>query len=591
MQIQVGKQYADNKLYRGIKHVDGYPLTSEDLHEISDTIYKKQSYLMNNIIGYGLLNPLKLVRDAAGGIKLEEPAVLLIDGDISLVHSDKDSLVPIDLINKSSYPSSLVAILGWYQHIDTSTKFKNYGGVLNSDELENDLLKLGVQLSSRYQFRWIPIIVDQSMIESGTLNISIENRDKNGDLVSGTSNITATERVGDAYVAPKPSSMDYAISDLYIIPMCKYNYNNSTISNLTSVLPVAPKGTAGFINSEVQPVGEFSNGTVWYNPITGKFKIYVKESGGFIDRNSTMAFMRYRSHYTVLADNENSRISIPINISELAEGDLFRVMYGGLVLTPDLHYTVDYALNNITLIDFPITKDEIIVFDVTKLVEANDITNVTAKFNSHMIETSTSEKASHVKLSDTIDTTLDASKGVAITPKALTNIIDMLNNNIEPWSVGDVLIGKTEEGKLYSAMIDHVTSEIVDGETITEYPLFSFKSKHRGTILIDLDAKYGNYAYEDGIEDETIYCVIGFGVYVNGELRERELGGVSIYSQYSERKLSWSITVNPGDVVDIKADACIESTGTTNIVAAISNLALYANTDFPYKYYSDDLTY
>ena len=593
--MKIGPQYADNKLYRGIKHVDGYPLTSGDLHEFSDTIYSKQSYLMNNIIGYGLLNTVTPSYEPSSGISLEEPAVVLIDGDISLIHSEGNPLLSVNTIRAESYPNSVVAILGWYQHIDFTTVFRSYGGVLNS-ALTNDLVKMGVELSTRYQFRWMPVILNQADLESGNISLSIENRDKNGNVINGLrSTITSSSKVGDTYVVDMnsiPSHMkSYAKSGIYIVPIMKYEYNNSNIDNLTSVLPVAPKGTAGFISSDTMPTGDHSNGTVWYNPISGRFMIYVKEAGGFIDRNSTMALMKYRSMYEVIYDNDEPEILIPINIPEMSIGDMLQVVYGGLLLTPELHYRVDYDNNQIVLLEFPISKGEIIVFEVTKVVEANDITNVSAKFNSHMIELATASTPAHVKLSDDIDDTLDASKGVAATPKALSYL---QNTAIAPWNIDDpVLIGSTGDREMSITISKDDIADVYNYNTLIE-----FRAKHQGDIIVE----YSPYIE---VEGEAVLSSLYIDVEFVVSVEKADGTPKELLNQYMNPSIGtdelivpvpkqrFPLTLEKGDIVRIRVISKLMSDpdNDSSRILGISNVNLYANYDTPYRYFSEDLSY
>lgn len=366
----IGKQYSDNKLYRGVRHYDRLPLSSEDLHETSDTLYKKNAYIMNNIIGYGILNSPRLSISSTG-IRMQEPAVLLIDGDISLVQSDDNvDLISINEISTAGYSSGSICIVGWYQQITASSTMRNYGGVNNSI-LVNDLQRepLDIQISTRYQFRWVPILLDQSNISSDNISFSLVNRDATGSITSGSTTISSINKIGSVFIAKKPANMDYAVSDLYIIPMIKYSYSNGAVTGSSMYLPAKPKGTTGFVSSSTEPIGEFTDGTVWYNPTSKEFQTYVTGTG-FVASTHKMGILQYQSVYVFTTNfNTTQDITIPIGISELQEGDILRVIYEGLTLILGEHYTIDYTNRTITLLGFTARMSEKVTFTAIKVVE------------------------------------------------------------------------------------------------------------------------------------------------------------------------------------------------------------------------------
>lgn len=430
----IGNQYSDNKVYRGIRHYDHLPLTSGDIHEYADTLYMKNAYIMNNIIGYGTLNT-PTVTISRAGIRLNEPAVLLIDGDVSLIQSDDDTpIISRDIIELASHSSGVICVVGWYQSLTVSSTLRNYGGVANS-VLPNDLLneELDMQISTRYQFRWAPILLSSDDLTSDSITFDLLARDESGELLGGNYSITSTSKFGNAFIAPRPAEMEYALSDLYIVPVLKYSYD-STSTNITaasSYLPITPKGSSGFISSETEPVGEYVEGTTWYNPITREFKTYVKGTG-FVSNSSTMGFLQYQSVYSVPSSITTPQdIEIPINISELESGDILQVIYEGLTLVAGENYIVDYNTHKIKLLNFTVADGDLITFTATKIVEANDITNITATFVSHMASIGSDTREAHVKLSDAIDSTSDVTGGVAATPKAVYEsklVVDSTNN-------------------------------------------------------------------------------------------------------------------------------------------------------------------
>lgn len=427
----IGSQYSDNKMYRGIKHFDKMPLTSEDIHEYSDTSYMKNAYIMNNLLGYGTLNTPNIIISPEG-LSLSEPSVVMIDGDIALVQSDKNvPFISKDEIEELYSTEGIVCILGWYQYISAGSTMRNYGGVNNSI-LENDLLneKFNLQISARYQFRWLPVVVDKSNFLSDEVHIYVRSRDIDGNIIEGQRHGFRTiEKKGNVHVFSSVT-IDYAESDLYLIPIAEYNYDISS-DTVTSARSL-DKLRAGypFIVSELEPTGILPDGTTWYNPITREFKTYVEESGGFVASASKMAFLQYQSVYTIDENIETPQdIVVPVNISELAENDILQVVYEGAVLVLGEHFNINYEDNTITLLDFTTTIDDHIYFTATKIVEANDITNITETFVKHMNTTSSSTVEGHVKLSDNVSD-IDASQGIAATPKAIHDVREEVKRNM-----------------------------------------------------------------------------------------------------------------------------------------------------------------
>lgn len=419
----IGSQYSDNKLYRGIKFYDSMPLVSEDLHEYEDMSSMKNAYIMNNIIGYGVLNTPK-IQLSSTSIRLLEPAVVLIDGDVSLVQTDENlPLITRDTLVEYGITSGVICIVGWYQAIDASSTLRNYGGVDNSS-LPNDIVnkKFGVQISSRYQFRWeVTLVRDIPTLQY----LTKPRRDAAGNILADETLLEVIDTVGDVCIAEKPEDMPYAISDIFIVPLLKYSLSeDNQISSVSNYLPVTPKGTSGFIDSIEMPTGEYTSGTVWYNHLTGEFRTYVA-GRGFVENTSKMGYLQYQSVYTVPVNVSTPQdIVIPISIEELGEGDIIRVIYEGLTLIPGEQYTIDFENHSATLKDFTLLKDEKITFTAVKIVEANDISNITQLFTKHMDQSANDILSSHVKLTDYLDPNYDTSKGVAATPKLVYNAVD-----------------------------------------------------------------------------------------------------------------------------------------------------------------------
>lgn len=470
----IGNQYADNRMYRGINYYDRMPMTSEDIHEGSDTQYMKNAYIMNNLLGYGTLNdPSPVISES--GISLSAPSVVMIDGDVSLVQSDEGvPFISTEALDSAGYSEGTICILGWYQHLNASSVMKNYGGVDNST-IPNNLYHegLGLQVSSRHQFRWYPVILSRAATSADSISLTVNKRDKNGVILISKLSLTSKDKFNDVFIFDKPEDMDYAESDLYLVPIVTYSMDNGSLTRVDASdrlrvvsesfykSPEMPENKIalgsvwyntstrefktylgeeeGFvkdrplIKSDSEPEGLFPEGTVWYSPITGKFRTYVNNR--FIANSSTMAFLQYQSSYSMPSSKVTPQdVVVPINISELAEGDILTVTYENLLLTIGENYTVNYADKTITLLGFTTNKGDIVHFSAVKIVEANDITNITEVFTTHMSTTGSSTVEGHLKLTDTISTS-NATKGIAATPKLVNDVKKDLETKITNSSI------------------------------------------------------------------------------------------------------------------------------------------------------------
>lgn len=462
----IDNRYADNKMYRAIKHYDSMPLTSGDLHEQFDTEYMKNAYIMDNILGYGTLNTP--IISTKSGIRLSEPSVVMIEGDVALIQSDNDTpLVSEESIASAGYPEGIVCILGWYQHISVMNKLRNYGGIDNS-EIPNDLMddRFPTAISSRFQLRWFPIIINKSDYLSGYLEIEIDDRDKDGDKL-GTKSLIKSKGIKDSVILfDKPDSMTYAESDLYLVPIVDYEYSTKVdVANAHKRLSAGSQ----FIVSKTEPEGSFYDGTTWFNPNTREFKTYVNVSGGFVSSASQMAFLQYQSTYTIEeATIAPSDVVVPIGIPSFQEGDILRVIYEGLELAKDLHYTVNYDDATVTLLDFTTNLGDVIYFTVTSSVEAHDLTNITEAFVMHMGSTGSSTLEAHVRLSDTLSD-LDSTRGVAATPKMVKGVKSELVERID--NTEDFI--REVANSLYEVLTEDIneSTKIKDDTTGTKYRL------------------------------------------------------------------------------------------------------------------------
>lgn len=365
----IGKNYSDNKIYRGIRNYDGLPISSEDLHEYSDTAQRKAAFFLNSLVGSGTINEPSC-RISSTGISLESPSVVLIDGDIALVQSDESPLVPIELVANSS-SNGLVCIVGWYQHLTHSSTLRSYGGV-NNTVIENDLVdkELGIQLSTRYQLRWDIITLDATEYSSGaSINFDILSRDANGDSLGEYISLTIPASEKSVRIVPKPESMSYAESDLYIVPILQYTYSDSTISDARACRPLQAMSGGKFYNREIEPSGEHVEGDIWYVPSTQTFKFYI-EGLGFVPITSHPRLVRYTNKFTFSESAiSSSDITLDIGISLYNASSTLDVYYEGLLLYPSIDYTVDIQNNRIKLLNFTTVAGESVTFVVTSIVD------------------------------------------------------------------------------------------------------------------------------------------------------------------------------------------------------------------------------
>lgn len=442
----IGNRYSDNKLYRGIRHYDHLPLTSGDLHEYADILQMKNALFMNNIIGSGPLNEPNCIISSTG-VSLDTPSIVLVDGDISLIHSDNSPLVSMDSIKSAGYTDGVVCIVGWYQSLTASSTLRAYGGVNNSI-LENDLIDpdLNIQVSTRYQLRWDVILLDSHLYDTGEeISFNLPNRDATGELNAGSTLITVDASSSNVRVAKKPASMDYAVSDLYIIPIMRYKYDGTSITEIYTQRAVRPLGANQFLKSVEEPDTsiKYDEGTIWYNPESYRFKFYV-EGVGFVPTASDLTFVQYHNSVAV---TEEHLSSVDIGIKTLTRADILQVVYNGAVLIAEQNYSIDYENNSINLIDFDTVIGDMITFIAIKLVDTNSINSIAKEFQDHIDLSASSIRKGHVSLSDSASKSKGIEAGVAATPKAVydaTTIIDSVTSKKYRLTVTNGVLGISE---------------------------------------------------------------------------------------------------------------------------------------------------
>lgn len=368
----IGDRKDESKLYRGIRHYDGLPLTSEDIHEESNLVARKTALLTNNLVGNGTLNePTCTITNS--GISLDEPAVVMIDGDVSLIQSDEGfPIAYLNDIRSAGYEDGVVCILGWYQHLDQSSTIKSYGGVRNYT-ITNDLLDSnvgGVQVSTRYQFRWDIVLVSYEDLSSGeSFKINYLERDSHGAVTTMTAEIEVPDTKDRVKIIQKlPLSMlFYAESDLYLVPILRYKFSNGELISAESYRAIKPVPHIEVLKSSTTPEGEFREGTHWYNPDTGTYQVYISDR--FASTTNPLSLNQYTNTVTLEEDvTTPSDIELSIDILQYSTGDILRVIYEGVELVEGENYSLDSVNGKITLSSFTTKAGDRVTFIVNKLI-------------------------------------------------------------------------------------------------------------------------------------------------------------------------------------------------------------------------------
>lgn len=369
----IGNRQSESKLYRGIKYYNGLPLTSEDRHEDSDLVAKKTALFTNNLVGNGTLNEPDCIISSSG-VSLSEPSVVLIDGDVSLIQTDEGfPMASMSDITLAGHEDGILCILGWYQHLDHSSTIKSYGGVMNST-LENDLTDPrfgGIQVSTRYQFRWATTLIDYNVFTSGEpFSVQYFARSEDGVLLNPSVREVIevpgnNDRVKVSTIPPSMSS--YAVSDLYIVPIFRYRLSDGVITYASSHRSIKPIPSPEILKSSTEPTGEFREGTYWYNPDTGTYQVYISDR--FASTTNSLSLRQYTN--TVVLEGEittPSDIEVDIGISQYLPSDILRVIYEGVELIEGENYSLDNTGNKITLSSFTTRAGDKVTFIVNKLV-------------------------------------------------------------------------------------------------------------------------------------------------------------------------------------------------------------------------------
>ena len=419
--LNIGHNYAENKVYRGIRTSNGLPYLAEDFHEVFDTIANKNSYVFGSILGSGILKDIEISISSAG-IKLINPAILNIEGDICLV-KNSDSLY-FSSKEELTSTKSTIYVVGWYQHITASTTMRDYGGVRN-ESLPNDLIyePLGIQVSSRYQFRWDTVILPNDLVELPS-TLEIPARDANGELTGGNYTLRNISRKDSLYIADPPVNMDYAIDKVYIIPLieCNLSSNGSILSaKSVSVLKTNSSGSVSVDDSE--PTDDLHTGDMWYDKSAEELKIYI-EGLGFLSSAPKFGFLQYQcvdiSQVDILEPRD---ITVQLDLPALLDTDILRVTYEGLELLEGTDYTINRQSLTLTLLNFTRMVGERLTVSMMRLVKSSEVASLATSVSTHVSSSGTQSSPGHLRLTDSIAGAEDVTAGVAVTPKAVQDAL------------------------------------------------------------------------------------------------------------------------------------------------------------------------
>lgn len=410
---------SEEKLYRGILHQDGLPLTANELHETSDTVISKSKFLLNNLVGNGaILNKDNPVTYDNLGIRLTSPLAVNLDGDILCIGNS----IGVNLIDSSELETTfegVICLVGWYQELDSRSTIREYGGVRNT-VIANDLIDpdLHIQVSKRYQFRWD---IAPAKYADSTYSVIVKKRDNTGVVTSGTTTYSDISLSG---VTEKSSSDSWVHEGkVYIIPIITYSYNSSTqIFSRVSIVENNLNSNMYLVESASEPTN-VPVGTTWYNSVTGEFSTNVRDKG-FVKATASLSFIQYKTYYIFPSSvTPAQNITVPVGIETLNDKDSLIVTYEGTTLSQDQNYLIDYANHSIILLNRTANQGDRVDFTMTRLIEAGDVTNISQTILEHIIKTSNAFTLGHVYLSDSTNNSFDASSGIAATPLAVKNAI------------------------------------------------------------------------------------------------------------------------------------------------------------------------
>lgn len=467
--MNLSNKSSDIKLYSRNKYSDGLPYTSDDIHRDQDLRLRKLGLIMDSLIGSGPLEtPNFEIIYAAGGMsaRISKPIAVNLNGEIFLVGSSSNSY-PITLTNAyTNFTGSLVLIC-WYTKLTSSSELYEYGGLSNYT-LQNDIIdsKLNIQTSARYQVRWnigyCTNIFDYSNPVVQNINLVGSIKTEYGYVSSLVLNSTKMSVNGKFYTLPATTQVPSADGFIHVLPLAKVS--NKTISSFNAPLSLSSiessstpnnnkqkvwynpdtdtvkmyfngawrdVGGSSIIKQESEPTNNVKEGTIWYNTKLGEFKIYI-EGIGFVDTYAKMGFVQLQATHTFMNSvNSNQNITITIPIDTYLSSDILKVSYEGLELIKDVNYTLNTANKTITLTDFTADSGDKVLFTITRLVGASDLTTTLSMLSNHMNDNGSSSSFGHVKLSDTSDTQFDESSGIAATPKSVKSVEDKINTYID----------------------------------------------------------------------------------------------------------------------------------------------------------------
>lgn len=460
--MNLSDRTSDLKVFSRNKYSDGLPHTSDDIHQEQDLMLKKTGMILDTLIGSSLLEPATFQLSINGdttSVRLASPVPVNLGGDIFLI-GNNENVYPLEV--SSSFTGSIVLVC-WYTNVTSNSDIYAYGGLCN-EVVENDLLNsaLGIQTSSRYQVRWNLALCDQQFDYSNPATSVIDGvhpfLSENGETtrqswtqgvdifgkfyrVPQSTSIPSTD--GYVYILPIASVSSGTISPYKVqLPLTGIESTTTPSSNLHKVWynPVTDEvkmffngewrdvGSSPIVNQVQEPTGRIKEGTIWYNPGLGEFKVYIEEIG-FVDTYAKMGFVQLQAtHIVTETISTPQNITIPIPVDTYLSSDLLTVSYEGLELVKGTHYTLDTTTKSITLTDFTVDEGDVILFVATRLVGSSDLVTTLTLLENHINDTGNLNKSGHLKLTDTVSNLLTQNSGVAATPAALHAVAETVNS-------------------------------------------------------------------------------------------------------------------------------------------------------------------
>jgi hypothetical protein len=207
-------------------------------------------------------------------------------------------------------------------------------------------------------------------------------------------------------------------------------------------------GSAQILKGTTEPVGVTKEGTIWYNPDTNEFRTYI-EGLGFVDSTAKVGFTQLQASHTFTQDIEDPQdITVPIPLETYLSTDILRVIYEGVELIQDEHYTLYTNNRTITLKDFTVNTGETIIFSIMRIVSSTDASTTARMLEDHMAVVGTPVVYGHVRVTDEISDTLTSSRYVAASPASVKSVENKINKLVDDTTSKNYKLG-ISNGLLY----------------------------------------------------------------------------------------------------------------------------------------------